>query len=313
MTVALLLLAFGGPRSLDEVEPFLTRLFRGRKPSAEQLEKIKERYRSIGGSSPLPGITLLQAKALEERLMSDGYRLKSYVGMRYGHPLIEETLTEILKDGIHAGIALPMAPFRSGASTGAYIAEVNRIRKEMGARIEISFIEGWHSHPLFIEAIEEKIEEGLTRFTAEERKGLHLIFTAHSLPESLVENDSYVKDMEETVRLILKEIEALPWHIAFQSRGMGQGDWLGPDVESIMADLSRQKVRNILLIPVGFVADHIEVLYDIDVIYRSKAEGMGVRLERTASLNASHRFIGALVEMVKEHMKRRSSSLSGVF
>src|SRR4030043_2374584 len=245
MMKALLLLAFGGPRSLDEVEPFLTRLFRGRKPSPEQLERVKERYRLIGGGSPLPEITFKQGMALENSLNSKGYQIKSYVGMRYGHPLIEETLKEILEDGIHDVIALPMAPFRSRASTGAYIEEVNQIRKSIGEKIEISFVEGWHLHPLFIGSVREKIEEGLMQFTPEERKRVHFIFSAHSLPKSLVENEPYVKDMEESVREVLKKTEPHPWHIAFQSRGMGPEEWLGPDVESVLTERSRQKVREV--------------------------------------------------------------------
>jgi len=301
---ALFILAFGGPRSLDEVEPFLTRLFRGRKPSSEQLERVKERYRLIGGRSPLPEITLKQAKALEQSLNSKGYRFKSYVGMRYGHPLIEETLKEILRDGIREVIALPMAPFRSSASTGAYIEEVSHIRKNVGEKIEISFVVGWHLHPLFLEAIQEKIEEGLTQFTPEERKRVHLIFSAHSLPKSLVESEPYVKDMEESVREVVKKLEPLPWHIAFQSRGMGPEEWLGPDVESVLTELSQQKVRETLVVPIGFVADHIEVLYDIDVLYRRKAESMGMVLRRTKSLNFSEKCIEALSKIVEEHVTK---------
>ena len=300
---AILLLAFGGPRSLDEVEPFLTRLFRGRKPSPEQLDRVKERYCLIGGCSPLPEITFEQAKALGKSLNTKGDQFKSYVGMRYGHPLIEETLREILQDGIKTVVALPMAPFRSRASTGAYIEEVNQAQKKLEGKIEISFLEGWHLHPLFLGAIQEKIEEGLLQFTKEERKRIHLIFTAHSLPKSMVENESYVKDMEESVRGVLKKIEPLPWHIAFQSRGMGAEGWLGPDVESVLIELSQQRVREILIIPIGFVADHIEVLYDIDILYREKAESMGLVLKRTASLNFSKRFIEALAAIVEEHVK----------
>jgi protoporphyrin/coproporphyrin ferrochelatase len=299
---ALLLLAFGGPRSIEEVEPFLTRLFRGRKPSSEQLERIKERYRLIGGGSPLPEITLRQAKALEKKLGAKGYPLKSYVGMRYGHPLIEETLKKIVVDGIHEVIALPMAPFRSRASTGAYIEELNQIKKSMREKIEVSFVEGWHLHPLFLGAIQEKVEKGLMQFTAEEGKKVHLIFSAHSLPKSLVEKEPYVKDMEESVREVLKKTEPHPWHIAFQSRGMGPEEWLGPDVESVLTELSQQKVREILVIPIGFVADHIEVLYDIDILYRGKAESMGMILKRTSSLNFSERFIEALAAVVEEQM-----------
>jgi ferrochelatase len=228
--------------------------------------------------------------------------------MRYGHPLIEETLKEILREGIHEVIALPMAPFRSCASTGAYIEEVNQIRKNIGEKIKISFVEGWHLHPLFIGAIQEKIEEELMQFTPEERKKVHLIFSAHSLPKSLVENEPYVKDMEESVREVLKKIEPLPWHIAFQSRGMGPEEWLGPDVESILTELSRQKVREILMIPIGFVADHIEVLFDIDILYRGKAELMEMVLKRTTSLNFSKRFIEALSSIVEEHIRGSKGS-----
>jgi ferrochelatase len=300
---AILLLAFGGPRSLDEVEPFLTRLFRGRKPSPEQLERVKERYRLIGGFSPLPEITLKQAKALENSLNLRGYPFKSYVGMCYGQPLIEETLREIIRDGIQKVIAIPMAPFRSRASTGAYIEEVKQAQERLEGKMEISFIEGWHLHPLFLGAIQEKIEEGLRPFTREERKRVHFIFSAHSLPKSLVENEFYVKDMEASVREVLKRIEPLPWHIAFQSRGMGPEEWLGPDVEFILTELSHQKVREVLIIPIGFVSDHIEVLYDIDIFYRGKAESMGMVLRRSPSLNDSERFIGALTAIVEEHVR----------
>lgn len=300
---ALLLLAFGGPRSLDEVESFLTQLYRGRKPSPDQLGRVKERYRLIGGYSPLPEITFKQAKGLEEKLNSKGYRFKSYVGMRYGHPLIEETLRGILRDEIQEIVALPMAPFRSRASTGAYIEEVNEMKKNLEAMIEISFVGGWHLHPLFLEAVQEKIEEGLMQFTLEARKRVHLIFTAHSLPKSMVQNEPYLKDMEESVRGVLRKIEPLPWHIAFQSRGMGSEEWLGPDVESILTKLSLNKVREVLLIPIGFVSDHVEVLYDIDILYREKAESLGMILKRAPSLNLSERFIEALSSAVENHMR----------
>lgn len=301
---AVLLLAFGGPRSLDEVEIFLPRLFKGRKPSPEQLERVKERYRLIGGFSPLPEITWGQAKALEEKLNTKGYPFKSYVGMRYGHPLIKETLREILHDGIREVIAIPMTPFRSRASTGAYIEEVNRVQKNLGGRMEISFVEGWHLHPLFLEAVREKMEEGMRQFTSEERKRGHLIFTAHSLPKTIVESDPYVNDFEASVKGVLEGIEPLKWHIAFQSRGMGPEEWLGPDVESTLQKLSQEKAREILIVPIGFVSDHIEILYDIDILYREKAESLGMILRRSPSLNISEGFIEALSKIVEEHTKR---------
>ncbi|MGA2518603.1 MAG: ferrochelatase [Thermodesulfobacteriota bacterium] len=311
---ALLLLAFGGPRSLDDVEPFLTRIFRGRKPSPEQLERIKERYRLIGGCSPLPEITFKQATALENSLNAKGYPFKFYVGMRYGHPLIEHTLKKILDDGIREIIALPMTPFRSRASTGAYIEELNQVNKNLGEKIEVSFVEGWHLHPLFIEAIREKIKEELMQFVPEERKKVHLIFSAHSLPKSLIEDGPYVKDMEESVKEVIKGMEPLPWHIAFQSKGMGPGEWLGPDVESVLEQLSKKEIREVLIVPIGFVSDHIEILYDVDILYRDKAKLLGMELKRTPSLNFSKRFIEALTAIVEEHIKKgvRGSRGQGV-
>jgi ferrochelatase len=310
---ALLLLAFGGPRSLNEVEPFLTRLFRGRKPSPEQLERVTERYRLIGGGSPLPEITFKQAESLESSLNSKGYQIKSYVGMRYGHPLIEETLKEILEDGIPEVIALPMAPFRSRASTGAYIEEVNQIRKNIGGKIEISFVEGWHLHPLFLAAIQEKIEEGLMQFTPEERKMVHLIFSAHSLPKSIVEKDPYAKEIETSIKGVLEKLEPFPWDMAYQSKGGGPEEWVGPDVESVLEELSEKKIREVLIVPIGFVSDHIEILYDIDIVYQDKAKLLGMQLRRTPSLNFSRGFIEALAAIVEEHIKGfKDSGVRGV-
>ncbi|HSB06279.1 MAG TPA: ferrochelatase [Thermodesulfobacteriota bacterium] len=300
---ALLLLAFGGPRSLEEVEPFLTRLFKGRRPSPELLERIKERYQLIGGFSPLPGITWAQAKGLAKKLNEKGYSFKPYVGMRYGHPLIEETLIDIAREGIKEIVAIPMAPFRSCVSTGAYIEEVNRAQEDLGMDLEISFIEGWYSHPLFVQAVREKIEEGLLGFAPEERKGIHLIFTAHSLPKSTVEKDPYPGDMEESVKKVLEGMEPFPWHIAFQSKGGGPEEWIGPEVEKVLDELVSQKVKEVLLVPIGFVADHIEILYDIDITFQKKADSLGMILKRTRSLNASERFIEALASVVEENLK----------
>jgi ferrochelatase len=298
---ALLLLAFGGPRSLDEVELLLTRLF-GRKPSPEQLEGVKERYRLIGGSSPLPAITEKQARAIEERLNDKGYSFKSYVAMRYCLPSVEETIKEILQDGAEEVIALPMAPFRSRFSTGAYQEELNRANKAFGDRLKVTFIEEWHSNPLFLDAIAERVREGLSQFTPDERERVHLIFSAHSLPESIIKSDPYVDDFRESAEGILERVGSFHWHMAFQSKGRGPEKWIGPDVESVLTELGKINVQRVLVAPVGFVSDHIEILYDIDILYRKKAEALGMILKRTPSLNSSEGFIEALTTIVEEHI-----------
>ncbi len=308
MMKTILLLAFGGPRSLDEVESFLSHLFKGKRLPPEHLEGVKERYRLIGGSSPLPEITSRQALVLEKRLNLKGYSFKSYVGMRYGNPSIGETLKEIIRNGQKEVFAIPMAPFRSRYSTSAYQEELNRSNEVLGNSLEIHFINGWHSHPLFLQAVIERIEEGLEQFSREEKKEVHLIFTAHSLPESVAESDPYVQDMKETVTEVLKKIGPFRWHMAFQSQGLGPERWIGPEVEPVLIELRKVHVKSVLVIPIGFVSDHIEVLYDIDILYREKAKSLGMVLKRTPSLNDSERFIEALATIVEEHLREGKES-----
>ncbi len=298
---ALLLLAFGGPHSLEEVEFLLEGLF-GRKPSSDQIERVKERYRRIGGSSPLPAITEQQAKVLKERLNRNGHSFESYVGMRYSQPLIEKTVKEIVQDGIEEVVAIPMAPFRSRFSTGAYREKLDHANSLSGEKLKIVFIEGWHLHPLFIQSVAEKVEEGLKQFPSEERKQVHLIFTAHSLPESVIRSDPYVVDLKESVGEVLKKIGPCSFHIAFQSKGGGIERWIGPEVESVLSEINKIGVRNALIVPIGFVSDHIEILYDIDILYQEKAKSLGMVLKRTPSLNCSEGFIEALATIVEEQM-----------
>jgi ferrochelatase len=276
---------------------------KGRKPSTEVLERVKERYRLIGGASPLLKITQKQAKRLEKKMSERGHSFKSYVGMRYGHPMTEETMKEILRDGIKEVIAIPMAPFESRESTGAYIEEVKRVQKNIGEVLKVSFVVGWHMHPLFLEAIREKIHEGLMGFTPEERRRVQLLFTAHSLPKSIVEKDPYAREIEASIKGVLEGLERRSWHMAYQSKGVGPEEWVGPDVESVLTNLSEEGARKVLIVPIGFVSDHIEILYDIDILYREKAKSLGLKLRRTTSLNFSEKFIEALSTIVEEHMK----------
>jgi protoporphyrin/coproporphyrin ferrochelatase len=299
---ALLLLAFGGPRSLDDVEFLLTRLFQGRPPSAGQLERIKERYRLIGGSSPLPEITRKQAEGLQTILGERGFPFKAYVGMRYSHPLIEEALEEIREGGIEEVIALPMSPFQSRMSTGGYIEEVARANHLLGDELKVSFVTGWHCHPLFLEAVREKMAEGLMGFSPEERERVHVVFTAHSLPKAALADDPYIQEIEETVRGVSDSLKCDSWHIAFQSKGAGHQEWIGPDVEYLLERLAEEEVREILIVPIGFVADHIEILYDIDIAFQKKAQSLGLVLKRSPSLNVSPSFLKALASMVEDRI-----------
>lgn len=306
----LLLLAFGGPRSLDEVEPFLLRLMKGRRPSQEQLERVKERYRLIGGASPLPQWTRLQAEALEATLRLRGHPIKAYVAMRYSPPFIEEAVREMLRDEVAEVFALPMTPLRSRGTTGAYFEELRRACTAEKASLTIHEVEGWHTDPGFLKAVCERVRAVLATFPPEEREKVHLLFTAHSLPVSLVENDPYREDLEGSAKAVVAAMGWPRWSVAFQSKGLGGGEWLGPLAEEALENLSAKGVRNVLVVPIGFVCDHIEILYDIDVVLRKRACSLGMTLRRVPSLNASEPFIGALAKVVEREMEKKGRDFS---
>ncbi len=207
------------------------------------------------------------------------------------------------EEGIREIVALPMSPLRSRGSTGAYIEEMNRVAADRKEMLKVSFVEGWHQSPLFLDAVREKVKEGLSEFAPERRSRVHLLFTAHSLPRSIIENDPYVQDMKESVEGVLKGFEDQPWSIAYQSKGGGPEEWVGPDVESVLTELATEGVRDVLVVPIGFVADHIEILYDIDILFQEKARSLGMVLKRTESLNTSEKFILALSAAVEERIR----------
>jgi ferrochelatase len=298
---AVLLMAFGGVESLEDVEPFLKNIIKGREPTLKMVEEIKERYRLIGGKSPLREITFRQAGALQESLRKRGQRVYSvYTGMRYWHPYIKDTLTEIHKAGITSIIAIVMAPHRSNYSALAYQTDLKAALEGLTPEPEVEFISEWYKNRHFQEAVAENIVKGLTFF--HNREKTVVIFSAHSLPIKFMDpKDPYVRQIEETINEIITITGPLKWKLGYQSKGMIPGEWLGPDVDSIMGRLTEEGIENVLLVPVGFVSDHVETLYDIDIVYRKKAESIGLKFNRTPSLNDSPKLIDALTDIVLNH------------
>lgn len=296
-SVGVLLMAFGGPNSPEEVEPFLQRVL-GRRVPAQRVDEAKRRYGLIGGRSPLLEMTLRQARGLEQCLNVQGTRFKVYVGMRHWHPFIAASLGEALKDGIRRVVAFSLAPYQSTP----YVLELRRAMAALKGEIALSVVEGWHAHPLFIQALAEKLQEGLVQFPAEVRDGVHVIFSAHSLPQKAVAGTHYVEHIEGTIRGIVRIAGPLPWRLAFQSRGGAPGKWLGPDVGTVLGELMRGGHQEVLIVPMGFVADNLETLYDIDILFRRQAESMGMSFRRCPSLNDSHTFIEALCSIVRKHL-----------
>lgn len=300
-SIAVLLMAHGGPNSAEEVEPFLQRLL-GRDVSAKRLHEAKRRYRLIGGRSPLLEITLRQARALEEGLKAGGGRFKVYVGMRHWRPFIAEGLGEVLKDGIHRVVAISLAPYESSVSTEPYVLELRRAMASLGREIAVSVVRGWHIHPIFLQALADKLQEGLIQFPIEVSERAHVIFSVHSLPKRVTAADPYVEQIKATIRGVMEIRGPLPWRLAFQSGGANRGNWLEPEVGAVLRELMGGGHKEVLVVPLGFVADNVETLYDIDIFYKQQAEAMGMSFRRSPCLNDSERFIEALSSIVREHL-----------
>lgn len=297
-TIGLLLMAYGSPEDLADIGAYLLDIRDGRATSAKLVNEISGRYQAIGGRSPLLEITRQQAHSLEQELNSrcsdEHIRFKAYVGMRHWDPRIKSAVEQMKADGIHDLIALVMAPHSSTMSTGAYFSKLDQAIQETGAPIRTVRVQDWHTQPEFLQAILEKVLAALIQFRPATP---YIIFSAHSLPARiLAQGDPYERQLKETASLLADNLGLKPgrWQFSYQSAGRSDEPWLGPPIEQVISQLVRSGEKNLLVVPIGFVSDHIEVLYDIDIVCRRLAEQAGARLERTESLNDSPAFIHAL-------------------
>jgi ferrochelatase len=301
--IGVVLLNLGGPDSLQAVRPFLYNLFSDRKiirlgprfmqrPLAWLISTLKaprsrKWYGLIGGASPLPEITAAQARALEEKLRGRG-NFRVYVGMRYWKPFIGEAVARAERDGVRKLISLTLYPHYSVATTGS---SEDALREALAGReMDWAAVSSFHEHPLYIEALAGLIRKEL-------RDETEVLFSAHSLPVSLIEaGDPYVKHITGTIRA-LEEKLGVRGHLGYQSR-TGPVEWLEPSTEEVLKTLAGGGARDVLLVPISFVSDHIETLYEIDILYRGMAEKLGLRARRTESLNTHPLFISALEDLV---------------
>lgn len=283
-TTGILCMAYGSPRTEEEVEPYFTHIRGGRPPSVEALEELKGRYRAIGGS-PLEHITRRQAAALGRRL-----GLPAFVGMKHSPPFIAEGTREAEACGVSKLIGLTLAPHYAQMSVGVY----ERALREAWSG-DLDFLRGFHDHPAFIAAVRSILAEALEDYEPD-----RLFFTAHSLPARIVaEGDRYDERLLVSCRLVGEGMSLPPWEFAFQSASSTGEPWLGPD---LLQALQSSGARRALVCPIGFVADHLEILYDLDVEAQAFAREHGVELRRTPSFNDRPDFIQALTEIVKERL-----------
>ncbi|MFQ5442743.1 MAG: ferrochelatase [Thermodesulfobacteriota bacterium] len=292
-----LLLAFGGADSLDSIEPFLANILKGRKLSPEFLDKTRQRYRLIGGKSPLLEITTAQAKGIEEILNREGDKYRSYVGMLNWKPYIKDTLAQMKADGVKESAGFIMAPFTSPVATGGYDRAVEAAQKELGNFTKIKFLSNWHLHPEFIDIIIENIDTALAAF--EKKEDALVILSNHSLPRDAIEGDAYEMKINQTAGAITKRVE-YDCRVAYQSQGSTNITWLGPKTEEVMEEAKKAGKKGVVVVPLCFVADHVETLYDIDILFKATAERLGLKFTRTPSLNDSPKFLGLLADLVRK-------------
>jgi ferrochelatase len=297
-SIAVLLMAYGGPNNLAEVEPYLLDVRGGRATKPELVEEIRGRYAKIGGRSPLRELTEAQAKGLARAL---GPRFPTYVGMRHWHPYIKETVDRIAEDGHRRLIGIVMAPHFSEMSVGAY---EKKLLEAVQGRLETLLVRRWGDHPQFIDAVARRVRQALARFPDLAR--VQVLFTAHSLPQRiLADGDRYPDELRASAAAVAAKVGLATWHFAFQSAGATPEPWLGPEAGAEIKRLAGEGHDAFLIVPIGFVCDHVEILYDVDVEYRGLAQRLGVQLERTESLNDDPTLIAVLEDLVRGAVTER--------
>ncbi len=288
MKRAVLLLAHGAPERVEDVESYLSFVRSGRPASPPIVEEVRRRYAAIGGASPLLRWTRAQAEALE-RLLG----MPVFFGMRNWHPFIRETMEQVRASGVERIAAVCLAPQFSELSVGLYIKRTEEAMREAGVAAEIVWARSYHDEPLLIESFAERLRPVMT-------ESARLLFTAHSLPaRALADGDPYDREAHATAAAVAARMGAAGYDFAYQSQGMTGDNWLGPTVESFLDRYAQAGVREVVVHPVGFVCDHVEILYDIDIEFRGYARERGIDLRRPESLNDSATFTAALGEVAK--------------
>jgi ferrochelatase len=296
--IAVLVMAYGGPGNIDEVEPYLMDVRGGRPTKPELVEEIRARYARIGGRSPILELTRAQAAGIGRALQD---RFQVFVGMRHWHPYIQDAVNDIAAAGLRRAVGVAMAPHYSNMSVGAY---EKKLLQAADGRLDVTLVRTWWDQPAFLEATATRIRQALQRFP--KPADVQVIFTAHSLPEKIVASaDPYPQELRASAEAAAKRAGVTGWRFAYQSAGATPEPWLGPDAEDVISEVARAGKNAVLLVPIGFVCDHVEILYDIDVKYQALAKRLGIQLERTASLNDDPGLVTAVADVVRSAVAQR--------
>ena len=297
--IGVLVMAYGGPGALDEIPGYLADIRHGRPTPRAVLDEITENYRAIGGSSPLLAVSRRQVDALAAEL---GPEYRCYLGMRHWSPWIEDVVGEMAGDGVMRAVSLVLAPHFSSMSVARYQQKIADGLELYRGRIHFEHVPSYHDAPGLVEAFASRVEDGLSRWSDDERGSVHVVFSAHSLPQRLLESgDPYGEQCLETARLVAARagVPDEGWSWAYQSAGRTPEPWAGPDISEHLRELADSGVHDVISVPVGFVSDHVEVLFDIDRRAAAVAAELGMRLERPPALNDDPVFISTLAELVR--------------
>jgi ferrochelatase len=298
--IGVLIMAYGGPNSLDEIPGYLADIRSGRPTPRQILDEISSNYKLIGGKSPLLEFTRRQVAAVQAHF--DPSKFKFYIGMRHWSPWIEDTIRDMLDDGITRAVSLVLAPHYSKLSIAKYQAKIAAGLEMYHDQIEFAHVESYHDAPGLIEALANRVVEGLNRWPADIRPKVHVVFSAHSLPVRIVKmGDPYADQLQETAELVAQKagLEEEQWSWSYQSAGRSPEPWLGPQLPEHLEALAGKGIRNVVSLPIGFVSDHVEILYDIDIQAQQVASDLGLRLERPPALNDDDLFITALADKIR--------------
>jgi ferrochelatase len=302
--IGVLLMAYGTPETPDQVEPYFTHIRGGRTPSPEAVEHLRERYRRVGGKTPLLEVTNQVGAKLQEKLRENGGNFNIYAGMKHWHPFIGEVMEKMAADGVHRVVAFALAPHCSRISLGGYRKAVDEAQEKLGQPFDIPFAKCWHHNEQWRDMVAKLVREGLGQFPESMRDSVTVVFSAHSLPERIrTWDDPYERQLMESSAAVAERVGLQDWRFAFQSAGNTGEPWLGPDILDYLETLHAEGIKNVLSVPLGFVSDHLEILFDIDVEAKEKAAGLGMTLYRTQMPNARPEFIEVLASVVREHLE----------
>jgi ferrochelatase len=300
-----MLVAFGGPTCPEEIRPFLARVTKGIPIPPKRLEEVAHHYEAVGGKSPLNEITFRQAESLKKLLAQRGLALPVYVGTRNSQPFFAQTLKQMHDHGARRALGFILSSHRTEASWERYQTDIAEARVELGGHApEVDYCDGWHDHPLFIQCWVELIRAAFEKSAAAPHETIPLIFTAHSLPTPMAARSPYVEQLKTTARLIAEKLDHPRWSLAYQSRsGQPTDPWLEPDIAQAIRDLAARAAKEIIVAPIGFVCDHVEVLYDLDIEATKIAKDLGVRLIRASCPNDHPTFIRMMADVIEQRLK----------